>query len=71
LGNNFYLIESKNEGSVDIYSNDFLKIQISKDPDGQRFLDISGKQKKDRWFDLSIIRSIVLKNNDILQGLDF
>ena len=71
LNNNFQFIESKFEDRVYIYKSDSLVLRIVQDVSGFRSMEISTVGNPDKWFDLSVLRSYLLTNDDYLKPLDF
>ncbi len=71
LDANFQFAESKFNDRVHIYRSDDLILRIVQDINGFRSMEISTIKRPDSWFDLSAVRSYVLKNDDYFNVLDF
>ena len=71
LNDNFQFVENKFGDRVHIYTSSSLVLRIVQDVNGFRSIEISTIRRPDNWFDLSVIRSYILNNEDYFKALDF
>lgn len=70
--NGFSLTESSDNGRLQIYFTDKVKVKIVNDYNGFEYFEIGSPNFNDRWdwLDLAYVRSIVLNNEDYMKALD-